>query len=150
MIYKRGKFHWYRFMWDGKLIRKSTRQGNGQVARNMESAHRTSLAKGEVGIREKKQAPTLAGLPKRNSCRGWKSRRVDLRRHGSITETASDACQNLRASQVSSWTKSAAHISRPTSQGASPRACRCRASIVNCKCCGASWRWRWSGALSSG
>jgi integrase len=31
-----------------------------KVARQMESAHRTSLAKGEVGIREKKPSPTLA------------------------------------------------------------------------------------------
>lgn len=30
-----------------------------KVARDMESAHRTSLAKGEVGIRDKKLAPTL-------------------------------------------------------------------------------------------
>jgi integrase len=51
--------YWYKFMWQGKLIRESTKQGNDKVARNMESAHRTSLAKGEVGIREKKPAPTL-------------------------------------------------------------------------------------------
>ncbi len=60
MIFKRGKFYWYKFMWQGRLVRESTRQGNDKVARNMESAHRTSLAKGEVGIREKKVAPTLA------------------------------------------------------------------------------------------
>lgn len=60
MIYKRGKFYWYKFMWNGTLIRESTRQGNDKVARQMESAHRTSLAKGEVGIREKKPVPTLA------------------------------------------------------------------------------------------
>ncbi len=62
MIYKRGKkgIYWYRFMWQGKLIRESTKQGNDKVARSMESAHRTSLAKGEVGIREKKVVPTLA------------------------------------------------------------------------------------------
>jgi integrase len=78
MIYKRGKckldsegkcekcgkrgacgVYWYKFMWDGKLVRESTRQGNDKVARNMESAHRTSLAKGEVGIREKIAIPTL-------------------------------------------------------------------------------------------
>src|SRR6202163_4901737 len=59
MIYKRGKYYWYKFMWNGKLIRESTKQGNDKVARNMESAHRTSLAKGEVGIREKKPLPTL-------------------------------------------------------------------------------------------
>jgi integrase len=52
--------YWYKFMWQGKLIRESTKQGNDKVARNMESAHRTSLAKGEVGIREKKPAPILS------------------------------------------------------------------------------------------
>src|SRR5215471_15492920 len=60
MIYKRGKTYWYKFMWQARLVRESTRQGNDKVARNMESAHRTSLAKGEVGIREKKPSPTLA------------------------------------------------------------------------------------------
>src|SRR5258708_10321100 len=59
MIYKRGKFYWYKFMWKGSLIRESTKQSNDKIARNMESAHRTSLAKGEVGLREKKAAPTL-------------------------------------------------------------------------------------------
>jgi integrase len=59
MIYKRGKFYWYKFMWNGTLVRESTKQGNDKVARSMESAHRTSLAKGEVGIREKKPVPTL-------------------------------------------------------------------------------------------
>jgi integrase len=78
MIYKRGKcklgadgrcakcgrrgscgVYWYKFMWLGKLVRESTKQRNDKVARQMESAHRTSLAKGEVGIREKKAAPTL-------------------------------------------------------------------------------------------
>jgi len=52
--------YWYKFMWQGGLVRESTKQGNDKVARQMESAHRTSLAKGEVGIREKKIVPTLA------------------------------------------------------------------------------------------
>lgn len=51
--------YWYKFMWQGKLVRESTKQGNDKVARSMEAAHRTSLAKGEVGIREKKLAPAL-------------------------------------------------------------------------------------------
>lgn len=51
--------YWYKFMWQGKLVRESTKQGNDKVARQMESAHRTSLAKGEVGIREKSAIPTL-------------------------------------------------------------------------------------------
>jgi integrase len=58
-IYKRGKVYWYKFMWNGELVRESTKQGNGSVARQIESAHRTALAKGEVGIREKKVVPTL-------------------------------------------------------------------------------------------
>jgi integrase len=51
--------YWYKFMWQGKLVRESTKQRNDKVARNMESAHRTSLAKGEVGLRDKKLAPTV-------------------------------------------------------------------------------------------
>jgi hypothetical protein len=27
MIYKRGKSYWYKFMWNGKPIRESTKQG---------------------------------------------------------------------------------------------------------------------------
>jgi len=59
-IYKRGEVYWYKFMWNGLLVRESTKQGNDKVARQMEAAHKTSLAKGEVGIREKKAVPTLA------------------------------------------------------------------------------------------
>jgi integrase len=59
VTYKRGKIYWYKFVWQGKLIRESTKQSNDKVARQMESAHRTSLAKGEVGIREPKAVPTL-------------------------------------------------------------------------------------------
>jgi integrase len=58
-IYKRGKVYWYKFTWLGKAIRESTKQGNDKVARQMEAAHRTSLAKGEVGIRERKIVPKL-------------------------------------------------------------------------------------------
>src|ERR1700723_3061963 len=62
MIYKRGTMYWYKFMWQGRLVRESTKQGNDKVARQIESAHRTSLAKGEVGIREKKPVPTLVSF----------------------------------------------------------------------------------------
>jgi integrase len=59
-IYKRGEVYWYKFMWKGDLVRESTKQGNDKIARQMEAAHKTSLAKGEVGIRDKKPVPTLA------------------------------------------------------------------------------------------
>ena len=49
-IYKRGEVYWYKFMWQGRSVRESTKQGNDKVARQMEAAHRTSFAKGEVGI----------------------------------------------------------------------------------------------------
>jgi integrase len=71
-IYQRGDsdIYWYKFMWRGKLYQESTRQKNDRVARNMEAAHRTSLAKGEVGIRDKQQIPTLADFLK-NTLLPW-------------------------------------------------------------------------------
>jgi len=59
-IYKRGSIYWYKFTFNGEAIRESTRQKNQHTARQMEAAHRASLAKGEVGIREKKRVPTLS------------------------------------------------------------------------------------------
>lgn len=58
-IFKRGRVYWYHFVFNGKHIQESTKQGNPRVARQIEAAHRTSLAKGEVGIRERKPMPTL-------------------------------------------------------------------------------------------
>lgn len=65
-IFKRGSVYWYKFMWNGEMIRESTRQGNDKKARNIESAHRTALANGLVGIREKKAAPALADFLKKD------------------------------------------------------------------------------------
>ena len=42
-IYKRGNTYWYKFMWQGKLVRESTKQGNDKVARQMEAAGATLL-----------------------------------------------------------------------------------------------------------
>jgi integrase len=76
VIYKRGEVYWYKFMWQGKLVRESSKQGNDKVARQMESAHRTSLAKGEVGIREPKQFPTLKEFCK-NRVEPWAKSRFE-------------------------------------------------------------------------
>jgi integrase len=65
-IYKRGRIYWYSFVFDGKHIQESTKQGNPRVARQMEAAHRTSLAKGEVGIRDKKPVLTLSEFIRRD------------------------------------------------------------------------------------
>ena len=58
-IFKRGKIYWFHFYFNGEHVQKSTKQGNPRIARQIEAAHRTSLAKGEVGIVEKKKVPTL-------------------------------------------------------------------------------------------
>ena len=60
-VYKqpKSKNWWYKFTWNGERIRESTKQTNKRVAEQMEAAHRTALAKGEVGIRDKKPVPTL-------------------------------------------------------------------------------------------
>ena len=61
MVYKqkKSKNWWYKFTWNGEQIRESTKQTNKRVAEQMEAAHRTALAKGEVGIRDRKSVPTL-------------------------------------------------------------------------------------------
>ena len=44
-VYKRGRVWWYKFTWNGKPIRVSTKQTNKRVAEQIEAAHKTSLAK---------------------------------------------------------------------------------------------------------
>jgi len=58
-VYKRGKVWWYKFNWSGETIRESTKQANKRIAEQMEATHKTSLAKGEVGLRDRKPAPTV-------------------------------------------------------------------------------------------
>ncbi len=59
-IFKRGNVYWFHFLFNGEHIQRSTKQGNPRIARQIEAAHRTALAKGEVGIVDKQPAPTLA------------------------------------------------------------------------------------------
>jgi integrase len=63
-VYKqpKSKNWWYKFTWNGEAIRESTKQTNKRVAEQMEATHKTALAKGEVGIRDKKPAPTFSAL----------------------------------------------------------------------------------------
>jgi hypothetical protein len=56
-IFKRGRIYWFHFWFDGVHVQRSTKQGNLRVAREMEAAHRTQLAKAEVGIVTRKAAP---------------------------------------------------------------------------------------------
>src|SRR5207249_10313161 len=59
MICKRDGIYYYDFERRGRRYRESTRQRNPRVARQMESARRTQILKGEVGIREKQPTMTL-------------------------------------------------------------------------------------------
>ena len=58
-IYKRGRVYWYQFVFDKQRVQCSTKQGNPRVARQIEAAHKTRLAKGEVGIVEKRPCKRL-------------------------------------------------------------------------------------------
>jgi len=67
-VYKqpKSKNWWYKFTWNGKAIRESTKQSNRRVAEQIEAAHKTALAKGEVGITKRKLAPTVAEFAERD------------------------------------------------------------------------------------
>ncbi len=56
----RSRVWWYRFQWQGRLIRNSSKVTNKRDAEQIEAAERTRLAKGEVGIKEKPRCPTLS------------------------------------------------------------------------------------------
>jgi integrase len=58
-VYKRGKVWWFKFTFNGETFRESTKQTNKRVAEQIEAARKTGLAKGDVGIREKKPVPTV-------------------------------------------------------------------------------------------
>jgi integrase len=58
-VYKRGGVWWYEFVFGGQRVRESTHHTNKRVAEQIEAAHKTRLAKGEVGIEERKPVPTL-------------------------------------------------------------------------------------------
>jgi integrase len=68
MVYKQptSANWWYKFVWNGQTIRESTKQTNKRVAEQMEAARRTALAKGEVGIKDKKPVPTLSEFAERD------------------------------------------------------------------------------------
>jgi len=64
-IYKRGGKYWFKFVFRGERIQRSTRQSDRKVARQMEAAYRTALARGELGLLERKPAPALKDFAQR-------------------------------------------------------------------------------------
>jgi integrase len=63
-IYKRGKTYWFSFVFNGQRVQQTTKQKNRAAARDIESAYRTKLAKGEVGISQPKIIPTFLAFAK--------------------------------------------------------------------------------------
>ena len=58
-LFKRGDVYWYEFVYGGRRYRKSANVGNQRAAREIEAAFKTALAKGDVGITERKPVPGL-------------------------------------------------------------------------------------------
>jgi hypothetical protein len=103
-VYKRGAVWWFKFSWKGELIRESTKQGNKRVAEQIESARKTQLAKGEVGIRDRKPVPTLehfmektflpfvrsTNAPKPNTVRFYENSVANLKAHSKLASLSLD------------------------------------------------------------
>ena len=89
-IFKRGNVYWYHFLWNGKHVQKSTRQGNPNIARTIEATRRTALAKGEAGIFERKPAPSLKDFKERFTKAIRETMRADrpLQREGTPDDVA--------------------------------------------------------------
>ena len=58
-IFKRGNVYWFHFVFEGRHNQQSTKQGSRTVARQIEAAVRSDLAKGKVGIKKQQPVPTL-------------------------------------------------------------------------------------------
>ena len=132
-VYRRGKVWWYKFSYRGEMIRESTRQRNKRVAEQIEAAHKTGLAKGEVGIRDRKPVPTLAEFAKRDFLPFVESTfkaKVKTRRYYT---NGVDRLLDYDARQAKNSTTSTATRSRATSQNASAGAYRSAASTASCR-----------------
>lgn len=56
---KNSKYYWMKFYFEGELIQQSTKCTNKADARTVESAYRTELALGRIGIKIKRDYPTF-------------------------------------------------------------------------------------------
>ncbi len=64
-IYKRGGVYWFGFIFNGERVQRTTHQSSQRVAEQIEAAYRTELAKGEVGLIQRKRAPILQHFAQR-------------------------------------------------------------------------------------
>jgi integrase len=64
-VYKRGDTYWYEFQLNSQRYRESTHQGNQRVAEQLETARKTQILKGDVGIADKPAVPTFQAFAPR-------------------------------------------------------------------------------------
>ena len=81
-IYKRGKIYWYEFEFNGTQYRRSSKSGNRRVAETVMTAFHNALAKGDVGIIQRKKAPTFSVAKK--AFLDWSE--LEHQKHASTTE----------------------------------------------------------------
>ena len=70
-IFKRGNIYWYKFMWNGEIVRQSTKQGNDKKARHIESAHKTRLAKQQDAREEACSRLSCSEVRLCDECERW-------------------------------------------------------------------------------
>jgi integrase len=101
MIYKPAGRRYYavKFMWKGKLIRKSTGTTNRKLAKSIEGKIRAELAAGNWGILEPTPAPTLAEFLKGSLLPYWESQLND--KPGTL-QYYRDGTKRLQASDIAS------------------------------------------------
>ncbi|WP_041596877.1 hypothetical protein [Granulicella tundricola] len=63
-IFKRGSVYYFEFVYGGRRYCRSTKTKNFRAAGDIENAFRTALAKGDVGIVERKKMPTFQEFSK--------------------------------------------------------------------------------------
>jgi integrase len=63
-IFKRGSVYYFEFVHNGRRYCRSTKVKNQRDAGDIERAYRTALAKGDVGIVERKKVPTFQEFTK--------------------------------------------------------------------------------------
>ncbi len=120
-VFKRGKFYSYEFVFNGERIRKSSKQGNKTIARQIEASHRASLARGAAGIVDRRDIPTFAEFVPRfmeaievqcadkpNTIAFYRKKARYLLKHGSlankrldeIDERAIDGYKRIRSKMI--------------------------------------------------
>lgn len=96
MIYKRGKVYYYDFLYKGERYQKSTKQGNAQVARDIQAADRLKLIKGEHGIERKEKLPCPTLKDFKGTFIEWVRSDINGKRTQKFYETCFDRLTEFR------------------------------------------------------